>query len=233
MCPGMSVQVIWKRIYSEVLCSKSERVQSGEKRIHYSVKKQVSFLSRYNTLKLYICCFTSDFSLLYRIFNRRTKQCPKILQQSVAVVLFGNFLRIQTARYLTNSSKWFRWQVTFQNEHTFVNTPCSHLQSFCATGASSGLATKWPWLECNGRYWDSLLHGADHAVCDYCCIAPSGTLYVFAPFKFLHGLISRANLCLTSQSGTGCMKLVSRDASVPQFKYMWSNCGIFTRTDIM
>jgi hypothetical protein len=40
-----------------------------------------------------------------------------------------------------NSSKWFWCKIMFENEHfLLVNTPCSHLHSFYATGVSSGLA---------------------------------------------------------------------------------------------
>jgi hypothetical protein len=40
-----------------------------------------------------------------------------------------------------------------------VNTPCSHLHSFCATGVSSGLATRVTLTRLLRGSWESLLHG--------------------------------------------------------------------------
>jgi hypothetical protein len=42
-----------------------------------------------------------------------------------------------------------------------VNKPCSHLNSFCAAGVSSGLATEVTLIECNGEVGRNYYAGAD------------------------------------------------------------------------
>jgi hypothetical protein len=51
-------------------------------------------------------------------------------------------VRIRIAKCFTNSCKWFRWEVMFENEHTFcLWIRFSPVHSFCAAGTSIGLAT--------------------------------------------------------------------------------------------
>jgi hypothetical protein len=44
----------------------------------------------------------------------------------------------------------------FENEHMFCS--CSHLHNFCATGGSSGLATRVILTRMSRGGWESLLH---------------------------------------------------------------------------
>jgi hypothetical protein len=49
-----------------------------------------------------------------------------------------------------------------------VNKPCSHLNSFCAVGVSSGLATEVTLIECNGEIGRNYYAGADLFLHVYC-----------------------------------------------------------------
>jgi hypothetical protein len=63
---------------------------------------------------------------------------PKYFYQSVYCCLIRYFLvRIRIAKWFTNSNKLFRCEAMSKLKHTF----CSHLNSFCANGVSSGHAT--------------------------------------------------------------------------------------------
>jgi hypothetical protein len=70
-----------------------------------------------------------------------TSCVQKFYYQSVYCHLIQYLLiMIHTVRYFMNSCKWFWCDVIFKNEYVLlVNTPCSHLHSFCKTGTSSGL----------------------------------------------------------------------------------------------
>jgi hypothetical protein len=57
---------------------------------------------------------------------------------------------LQTISMRSNVWEWTR---------LLVNKSWSYLHSFCATGVSSGLAAKWPWLECYGGGFKCLLDG--------------------------------------------------------------------------
>jgi hypothetical protein len=60
------------------------------------------------------------------------------------VVLFGTSSSGSLTKFFTNSSKRFRWEVMLLDEHTICSLAqhVLHLQSLCATGIRSGLATR-------------------------------------------------------------------------------------------
>jgi hypothetical protein len=68
----------------------------------------------------------------------------KFYYQLVYCCVAQNFLvRLCTAEWFTNGSRWFWYKVMFENEYILpVNTPFLCLDSFCSTGVSGGLVTR-------------------------------------------------------------------------------------------
>jgi hypothetical protein len=72
-------------------------------------------------------------------------------------------VRICTVKCFTNSSKQFWRKVMFENEHMlcswihYVSTCTAFVQLTWAVAYQPG----WPWLECHGGGWESLLHGGE------------------------------------------------------------------------
>jgi hypothetical protein len=69
-----------------------------------------------------------------------TSCVPKFCYQSVYCLIRYILVRISIAKCFTNSSKRFRCEVMFENEHTFCSW-IHHVHSFWANGVSSGLVT--------------------------------------------------------------------------------------------
>jgi hypothetical protein len=88
-----------------------------------------------------------------------TSRAPKFYYQPVYCCLIRHFLaRIRIAKCFTKSSRRFRCEVMFENEHTF----CSWIHHVRTCTAFTWAATQqpgWPWLDCHGGGWESLLHG--------------------------------------------------------------------------
>jgi hypothetical protein len=101
-----------------------------------------------NTVRL-LTCSLSQTDPVFR--NIVTTLCIVVFMQHFLI-------RICIAKCFTNSSKPFRCEVVFENEHVLLaKTPCSYLHSVCATGMSSGLATDDLDLSVTGD-WECLLH---------------------------------------------------------------------------
>jgi nitrate reductase gamma subunit len=93
-------------------------------------------------------CGTSHLSTLSDVghFSCRKHLLHPEMLLPVGVLFSYSVLvvRIRIAKCFTNSSKWFRCEVMFENEHTFFSWT-HHVCTctvFCATGVSSGLATR-------------------------------------------------------------------------------------------
>jgi hypothetical protein len=104
---------------------------------------------------------TAVFSLDEHLSQTNTSCFPKFYYQSVYYCLIRYlFARIRIAKCFMNSSKRFRCEVMFENEHTF----CSSIHRVCICTDFAQLAWSaayqqgWPWLECHGGGWESLLH---------------------------------------------------------------------------
>jgi hypothetical protein len=100
-----------------------------------------SFYLLWRTYRKALQQMSTTFSKSHKLF-----QCPEILLLVgffFCLILYFLF-RIRVAKCFTNSSKPFRWEAAVREWACvlFVNTPCSHLHSFCATGVRSGLAIK-------------------------------------------------------------------------------------------
>jgi hypothetical protein len=102
-------------------------------------------------------CFVTRWPLV----TDRHFLCPKMLLP-LGVLLSYSVLPCQdTHRQILHKqqqtismrSKFRQWTHVL-----FVNTPCSHLHSFSATGVSSEKQW-WLWLEYQWGWWESLLHG--------------------------------------------------------------------------
>jgi hypothetical protein len=59
-----------------------------------------------------------------------------------------------------------------------MNTPCSHLQSFCVTGDSCSLATRVTLLECYELCWENPLH-LRNGLFNSCTVVRGCCLYYF------------------------------------------------------
>jgi hypothetical protein len=126
--------------------------------IFAAVSRCCSWCAAWNMYGRSFSCFISRWALV-----TNTSCVPKCCYQSVYCCLIRYFLvRIRIAKCFTNSSKRIRCEVMFENEHTFGSwiTPCSYLHSFCATGVSSGLATRATLIQVSrGRFGESITRG--------------------------------------------------------------------------
>jgi hypothetical protein len=126
-----------------------------------TVSRCCSWCTAWNRYGRNFSCFVARWALV----TDKHLCVPKFCYQSVCCLIRYFLVRICVTECFTNSSKRFRYEENVREwTHVLlVNKPCSHLHSFCATGVSSGLATRWPWLECHGGGWESLLHGGGPA----------------------------------------------------------------------
>jgi hypothetical protein len=98
--------------------------------LFFSISSTLRSVSSVNTL-----------SSARHIFYANTSCVPKLCYQSVYWLLSRSVLAsISIAECFTASSKWFRCEVMFENEHAF----CSFVHNVhtCTTGVSSGLANR-------------------------------------------------------------------------------------------
>jgi hypothetical protein len=122
---------------------------------------RIPLLQLRHCLKSVRAVISAVLSLDEHLSQTNTSCVPKCCYQSVYCCLIRYFfVRMRIAKCFTNSSKRFRCEVMFDNEHTF----CSwiHHVRICTAFAQLVWAAAqrqgWPWLECHGRGWESLLY---------------------------------------------------------------------------
>jgi len=115
-------------------------------------------------LKLAQAVTSAPFSLDKHMSHKGTSCVPKCCYHLVHYCLIWYCLiKICIVMCFTEGIKRFRCKVMFENEHTLCSWmwPCSHLHNVCATGVSSGLATKVTLTRVSHRMGGSLLKGVD------------------------------------------------------------------------
>jgi hypothetical protein len=143
----------------------------------YSMLAVISRCCSWCTAWNQYCHNLSCFVAWWALVTDKNFLCYKIL---FGVSLSYFLVRIHIAKCFTNSSKQFWYEVMIKNKNILlVNTPCSHLHSFCAVDMNSGLATRVTLTrESLGRLGESITQGlacfwfhVDTAVHDYCWVA--------------------------------------------------------------
>jgi hypothetical protein len=138
--------------------SRTKRWNQWQYWIFAAVSRCCSWRTAWNRYGRNFSCFVARWALV----TGKHLLCPEMLLPVGVLFLIRYILvRIRIAKCFTNSSKRFRCEVMFENEHAFCL--CSHLFSVCATGVSIGLATRATLPECHGGGWVNILHGGGPA----------------------------------------------------------------------
>jgi hypothetical protein len=113
-------------------------------------------------LEIGTAVISAVLSLDEHLSQTDTSCVPKLCYQSVYCCLIRYFIvQMRIAECFTNSSKISILSNIQEWTHVLlVNSPCSHLHSFCATGVSSGLATRMTFTRVlRGRLGESITRG--------------------------------------------------------------------------